>query len=382
MKDFLKEKDALNKEDLLEVEGPQEADRKAGEDYAASAKLGDKNSQRAVDRAGPAAQGLAPEGAQKEEEQVEVPEIEYGGKASEPSLMGIKLAVLSHPNFKNQARILNKKGGPDAFILFYWTVLQHEKFKSGSAISQFRNSVLQRAKPERISAAAEWVAQAAQDEYTPRHIVDFLTGRRDRVDNLWKQDPVQFGAQAEVDLAMAGEYKSWGRVNAQSRGHFPLIDFVKGDSAVSLKMVDPYDGRAVERTKAHMDELAARMPGRQVEKDIDDDGEMDQVFESFNLILDLRIPPDTEKKVKDLVAYGEALGIEVKISPYGTNPLKDMLRPGDRPPLPGEYVERGPHGELIQDARRVTMEHGDEILPPTAAADRVWVRVSPPKPEL
>lgn len=55
-------------------------------------------------------------------------------------------------------------------------------------------------------------------------------------------------------------------------------------------------------------------------------------------------------------------------------------KPGEKPSKPGEYIERGPRGGKIPDARKVTIEKGDTPLPPTQEPDRTWERTGPPKP--
>ncbi|EHH2456385.1 YjzC family protein, partial [Vibrio parahaemolyticus] len=46
---------------------------------------------------------------------------------------------------------------------------------------------------------------------------------------------------------------------------------------------------------------------------------------------------------------------------------------------PGEYEERGPRGGQVKNPRQVTIEPGDDKLPPTQEKDRTWVRVGKPK---
>jgi hypothetical protein len=59
--------------------------------------------------------------------------------------------------------------------------------------------------------------------------------------------------------------------------------------------------------------------------------------------------------------------------------MSDLQKPGEIPSKPGEYVERGPRGGEIGDARQVTIEPGDNPLPPTQEAGRTWERIGPPK---
>lgn len=59
--------------------------------------------------------------------------------------------------------------------------------------------------------------------------------------------------------------------------------------------------------------------------------------------------------------------------------MSDLQKPGEIPDKPGEYIERGPRGGEIPDARQVTIEPGDNPLPPTQEPGRRWERVGPPK---
>lgn len=60
--------------------------------------------------------------------------------------------------------------------------------------------------------------------------------------------------------------------------------------------------------------------------------------------------------------------------------MSDLQKPGEKPARSGEYEERGPGGGRIQKPRKVTIEPGDNPLPPTREKGRKWKRVGPPKP--
>lgn len=60
--------------------------------------------------------------------------------------------------------------------------------------------------------------------------------------------------------------------------------------------------------------------------------------------------------------------------------MAKLQKPGEKPDRPGEYLERGPRGGEIPKARQVTIEPGDEKLPPTQDENHTWERVGPPKP--
>lgn len=56
-----------------------------------------------------------------------------------------------------------------------------------------------------------------------------------------------------------------------------------------------------------------------------------------------------------------------------------LQKPGEKPNKSGEYVERGPRGGKVRKPRQVTIEPGDEKLPPTQEPNRKWERVGKPK---
>lgn len=57
-----------------------------------------------------------------------------------------------------------------------------------------------------------------------------------------------------------------------------------------------------------------------------------------------------------------------------------LQKPGETPRKPGEYVERGKRGGKVPNPRQVTIEPGDNPLPPTQKPGRRWERVGKPKP--
>jgi len=52
----------------------------------------------------------------------------------------------------------------------------------------------------------------------------------------------------------------------------------------------------------------------------------------------------------------------------------DLHKPGEDNQLPGEYIERGPRGRVVYDARQVTIDWGDR-LQPTQEAGHTWERL-------
>lgn len=51
-----------------------------------------------------------------------------------------------------------------------------------------------------------------------------------------------------------------------------------------------------------------------------------------------------------------------------------LQKPGEKPNRPGKYIERGPRGGEIPNLRQVTIEPGDNKLPPTQEKKRKWER--------
>jgi len=59
---------------------------------------------------------------------------------------------------------------------------------------------------------------------------------------------------------------------------------------------------------------------------------------------------------------------------------KKLQKPGETPNKPGEYVETGPQGGVVPNPMQVTIEVGDDTMPPTQKPNRKWKRIGPPKP--
>lgn len=52
--------------------------------------------------------------------------------------------------------------------------------------------------------------------------------------------------------------------------------------------------------------------------------------------------------------------------------MAKLQKPGERPARSGEYLESGPRGGDVPNARQVTIERGDNRLPPTQEKKRTW----------
>lgn len=53
---------------------------------------------------------------------------------------------------------------------------------------------------------------------------------------------------------------------------------------------------------------------------------------------------------------------------------KNLYKPGEDNRPKGEYLEVGPRGGVVPDARQVTIDPGDR-LPPTQEKGRKWKRI-------
>ncbi|MXW57312.1 MAG: YjzC family protein [Acidimicrobiia bacterium] len=60
--------------------------------------------------------------------------------------------------------------------------------------------------------------------------------------------------------------------------------------------------------------------------------------------------------------------------------MADLQKPGQTPRRSGEYEERGSRGGKVSKPRQVTIERGDNPLPPTSEKGNTWKRVGPPRP--
>lgn len=52
--------------------------------------------------------------------------------------------------------------------------------------------------------------------------------------------------------------------------------------------------------------------------------------------------------------------------------MSNLQKPGEKPNGSGEYIERGPRGGKVPNARQVTIEPKDGKLPPTQEEGHTW----------
>ncbi len=74
---------------------------------------------------------------------------------------------------------------------------------------------------------------------------------------VWNLKATDRGNAIEAALAKS-DYKDWYNVGNSHNGYFPLVDFQKGNTLVSLKSVDTTGKTWLTRMETHIDDLATR----------------------------------------------------------------------------------------------------------------------------
>jgi RHS repeat-associated protein len=126
----------------------------------------------------------------------------------------------------------------------------------------------------------------------------FLTAARQTV---WKRKPTDRGNFIEADLA-ATEYRDWWHIGAERNGYFPLIDFQKGTTVVSMKSANTAGSNWLNGLKTEMDNLASRV--------ITIDGR------AATKIVDLRVQPGGIPAAQAAVTHGQKRGLTVNVKEY------------------------------------------------------------------
>jgi hypothetical protein len=182
-------------------------------------------------------------------------------------------------------RVLNKLA--DEFV----EEINEKLVKSGRSplnkrqISQLRSQFISNA--EKIARRAELT----------RKLVQRTKGRG----GVWSQRPLQRGVDIEARLAKT-EYADWFHVGKTHRGKFPLVDFQKGNTLVSLKTVDTTGKTWMNRMKEHIVDLGTR--GAAVNG------------KRANMMLDIRVQPGGAKAAKSLVKLGRQYSVKVIIKEF------------------------------------------------------------------
>jgi hypothetical protein len=118
---------------------------------------------------------------------------------------------------------------------------------------------------------------------------------------VWKLSSIERGRAIEKTLATT-EYKDWHNVGDERGGKFPLVDFQKGNTLVSLKTVDTNGTAWIAGMKDHINDLADR--GATVND------------KAANMVLDLRVQPGGAPAAQSLIAYGGEKGVSVIIKEF------------------------------------------------------------------
>jgi len=121
------------------------------------------------------------------------------------------------------------------------------------------------------------------------------------LDNVWNLNPTARGNKIEAELAKT-EYKDWFNVGQLDNGKFPLVDFQKGDTLVSLKTVDTQGKGWVGRMRGHIDDSArsrAEINGK-----------------TAIVVLDIRVQPGGAGAAGSLIEYGRRMGVKVVVREF------------------------------------------------------------------
>jgi hypothetical protein len=101
----------------------------------------------------------------------------------------------------------------------------------------------------------------------------------------------------------AFRYSAWDTNRKLPRtDKFPLVDFQKGNNLVSLKTVDTTGSAWLNRSQAHIDDLAS--------------GRATVNGNRPNMILDLRVQPGGRGVAQRLIEYGRQQGVSVIIKEF------------------------------------------------------------------
>ena len=117
----------------------------------------------------------------------------------------------------------------------------------------------------------------------------------------WKYSPRTRGQKIEAHLAKT-HYKGWYNVGNSRRGKFPLVDFQRGRTLVSLKTVDTRGKSWNKEMRAHIRDLGSR--GATVSN------------RKARMVLDIRVKPGQVRAARHLIEYGKQHGVRVEVRPH------------------------------------------------------------------
>jgi filamentous hemagglutinin len=179
----------------------------------------------------------------------------------------------------------------------------HNKSAFCKAVENATKVLLNGSATDEEKAFARQAVKDLFDAATVEDLAESLSkpGARDGLNailDFWKLDPTERGKLIEKELA-ATEYNDWFHVGAEQNGYFPLIDFQKGNTVVSLKTVNTKGGSWLADMRNHINDLATRgvnVAGKPATK-----------------VLDIRVQPGGVADAKQLIQYGKKLGVIVRI---------------------------------------------------------------------
>jgi hypothetical protein len=120
--------------------------------------------------------------------------------------------------------------------------------------------------------------------------------------SVWKAvDPRTRGKLIESQLA-ATEYKDWFHVGALDNGYFPLVDFQRGQTLVSLKSVNTEGSSWMADMQEHIYYLGRN--GAEVNG------------APARMVLDLRVQPGGQQAALPLISYGRQNGVTVIVREF------------------------------------------------------------------
>lgn len=118
---------------------------------------------------------------------------------------------------------------------------------------------------------------------------------------LWKLNPLARGSAIEAKLAET-EYKEWFNVGQLYNGKFPLVDFQKGSTLVSVKTIDTTGSSWVTRMEQHIDNLSSN--GATVNG------------VPATMVLDLRVQAGGASAAQQLVIFGQVKNVLVIVKEF------------------------------------------------------------------
>jgi filamentous hemagglutinin len=117
---------------------------------------------------------------------------------------------------------------------------------------------------------------------------------------VWSLNPFKRGRAIEDAVTKQYQAQGWLALDDLTRAkNWPLVDFQRGNTLVSLKSVNTGGKTWMTRMEAHIEDLGTR--GATVGGN------------PANMVLDLRVQPGGSAAAQSLVDYGTQYGVTVRI---------------------------------------------------------------------